>query len=124
MSALLVANRSAGCKWPAPRKQEPARAFLARRDGGRQRPRFNFGPRRWRFLFQVAIMLGTIRRINAERGFGFLRPVGEQDSTGDHFFHCRDLVDFVFDERIVGQTVQFDSVQGDKGLRAANVRPQ
>ena len=67
-------------------------------------------------------MQGTITRINAERGFGFIRPAGDS-GRGDHFFHCHSLVDLVFAARLVGQPVEFDSAVGDKGLVANNVRP-
>jgi cold shock protein len=66
-------------------------------------------------------MLGTIVRVNLDRGFGFVRPEGDR-GKGDHFFHRTALVNVVFDERLQSQPVEFDSVMGDKGLVAHNVR--
>ncbi|MEX2174609.1 MAG: cold shock domain-containing protein [Pirellulaceae bacterium] len=67
-------------------------------------------------------MQGTIHRIKFDRGFGFVRPEGD-DGSGDHFFHCRDLCGLAFDQQLVGQRVEFDSSHSDKGLRAANIQP-
>ncbi len=67
-------------------------------------------------------MQGTIHRIRADKGFGFIRPDGDH-GQGDHFFHRSALVDVVFDERLLNMLVEFDSTMNDKGLTAQNVRP-
>ena len=66
-------------------------------------------------------MHGTIVRIKADRGFGFVRPTDDR-GDGDHFFHVSSLVDLVFEERLVNQAVEFDSTLGGKGLVATNIR--
>jgi CspA family cold shock protein len=59
---------------------------------------------------------GTIKRIVADKGFGFVAD----ESGREYFFHqsaCQS-----FDSLREGQTVTFDAGQGPKGPRAENVR--
>lgn len=65
-------------------------------------------------------MIGTIKRLN-ERGFGFIACDGEKN--GSHFFHAKHLMGLRFDGLAEGQRIEFESVQGDKGPEARNVRP-
>jgi len=62
-------------------------------------------------------MTGTIKT-KTEKGFGFIAREGE---TKDLFFHSNDLKGITFDELNVGDTVNFDVVEGDKGPSAKNV---
>ena len=62
-------------------------------------------------------MTGTIKT-KTERGFGFIAREGE---TKDLFFHSKDLSGVTFDELNVGDTVNFEVVQGEKGPAAVNV---
>jgi cold shock CspA family protein len=66
-------------------------------------------------------MLGKIITVKIDRGFGFIRPAGG-DSQSNHFFHATKLVGVALDESLVGREVEFESIQGEKGLRAVNVR--
>ncbi|MEX2246400.1 MAG: cold shock domain-containing protein [Dehalococcoidia bacterium] len=67
-------------------------------------------------------MTGEIKRLETERGFGFIRPEG---ATEDVFFHSSALQGLVFDNLTVGQLVEFDKQPDERDprrSRAANVR--
>ena len=63
---------------------------------------------------------GTIKKLIAERGFGFVTS----DDGKDSFFH-RSGVDsaFGFDGLRIGQPVSFSIEASPKGPRAVHVRP-
>jgi len=63
-------------------------------------------------------MNGTIKRLNAEKGFGFITPDG---GDKDVFFHSSSLVGVTFDQLKEGDKVTFDTEESDKGPRATNV---
>ena len=63
-------------------------------------------------------MTGTIKT-KTDKGFGFISREGEEK---DLFFHSNDLVGVTFDDLQEGATVEFDVVEGDKGLAAKNVK--
>ncbi|MFA6314772.1 MAG: cold shock domain-containing protein [Candidatus Paceibacterota bacterium] len=62
-------------------------------------------------------MTGTIKTLT-EKGFGFIAREGE---TKDLFFHSNDLSGVSFNELKVGDTVNFEIVDGQKGPSAKNV---
>ncbi len=62
-------------------------------------------------------MTGTIKTLT-EKGFGFITREGE---TKDLFFHSKDLSGVTFDELKVGDTLNFEVAQGEKGPSAKNV---
>ena len=62
--------------------------------------------------------MGTIKTLT-DRGFGFIAREGE---TKDLFFHSKDLSGVTYDELQVGDSVNFDVVDGDKGPSAKNVQ--
>ena len=65
-------------------------------------------------------MTGTIKKIAADLGFGFTAS----DESVDYSSHQSQLRDgLVFAELKAGQRVSFGSLQGEKGLRAADVSP-
>jgi CspA family cold shock protein len=68
---------------------------------------------------EVIVATGTIKKVVADRGFGFI--VGED--TKEYFFH-RDGLDssLDFDRLNGGERVEFDVEQSPKGPRAAKVR--
>jgi cold shock CspA family protein len=68
-------------------------------------------------------MTGTIKYLHTDRGFGFVTPDDDRDPRSRHFFHCSSLVDFTFDEKLLGQRVEFDSQLRNGKLAAVNVRP-
>jgi CspA family cold shock protein len=63
-------------------------------------------------------MNGTIKRLTAEKGFGFITPDGGEK---DVFFHSSSLVGVTFDQLKEGDKVTFDTEESEKGPRATNV---
>ncbi|MBS1819649.1 MAG: cold shock domain-containing protein [Acidobacteria bacterium] len=62
---------------------------------------------------------GTIKRIQRDKGFGFIRA-----SNGQEYFFHRSAVQGSFDSLNEGQHVSFEEEQSAKGPRAGNVRPE
>ncbi len=60
---------------------------------------------------------GTIKRIQRDKGFGFIR-----DTSGQEYFFHRSAVQGSFDSLSEGQRVSFTVGQGPKGPRAENVK--
>jgi CspA family cold shock protein len=69
---------------------------------------------------ETIMATGTVKWFNAEKGFGFIA----QDAGGpDVFAHYSNITASGFRELQEGQKVEFDVVQGQKGLQAENIRP-
>lgn len=62
-------------------------------------------------------MTGTIKTLT-DKNFGFIAREGEEK---DLFFHANDLKDVSFSDLKVGDVVNFDVVEGEKGPSAKNV---
>ena len=62
-------------------------------------------------------MTGTIKTLT-DRGFGFISREGE---AKDLFFHSKELSGVTYDELKVGDMVQFEVANGEKGPSATNV---
>ena len=62
-------------------------------------------------------MLGTVKWFNAEKGFGFLTTVEGKDV----FAHFSQIQKDGFKSLEEGEEVEFDVVEGDKGLQAENI---
>jgi CspA family cold shock protein len=62
-------------------------------------------------------MTGTIKTLT-EKGFGFIAREGE---AKDLFFHSNDLSGVSFNDLRVGDTLNFEIVDGPKGPSAKNV---
>lgn len=62
-------------------------------------------------------MTGTIKTLT-DRGFGFITREGEEK---DLFFHAKDLQGVAFEDLKVGDTLNFDLVESDKGPSAKNI---
>jgi CspA family cold shock protein len=60
---------------------------------------------------------GTIKTLT-DRGFGFITREGE---AKDLFFHSKELKGIAFDDLKVGDTLQFEVAEGEKGPNAVNV---
>jgi CspA family cold shock protein len=60
-----------------------------------------------------------VKFFNAEKGFGFISREGGEDV----FVHFSAIQGTGYRTLEEGQQVEFDVVQGDKGLQAANVQP-
>lgn len=63
-------------------------------------------------------MTGTIKKLVAERRFGFIRAGNGQEV----FFHASAVRDTDFESLAIGASVTFDMESGEKGPKAANVR--
>ena len=63
-------------------------------------------------------MKGTIKTLVSDKGFGFIAREGE---VKDLFFHSNDLQGVTFDELRVGDKLNFEIVDGQKGPSAKNV---
>jgi cold shock protein len=61
---------------------------------------------------------GTIARLT-DKGFGFISREGEEK---DLFFHSNNLVDVEYNDLREGDTLEFDTEEGPKGLNAVNVK--
>ncbi len=62
---------------------------------------------------------GTVKWFNEGKGFGFIAP----DSGGkDLFAHFKEIQGSGFKTLTENQRVQFEVVQGQKGLQASNIR--
>jgi CspA family cold shock protein len=62
-------------------------------------------------------MLGTVKWFNAEKGFGFLTT----EEGKDVFAHFSQIQKDGFKSLEEGEEVEFDVVEGDKGLQAENI---
>ena len=62
---------------------------------------------------------GTVKKIIADRGFGFIRS----DDGKEIFFHRSGLQGLTFESLREGQPVEFDLEDAARGPRASNVRP-
>ena len=63
-------------------------------------------------------MKGKVKWWSVEKGFGFITP---KDGPTDVFAHHAAVVDSDKNLR-VGETVSFDCIDSDKGLKATNVK--
>jgi CspA family cold shock protein len=66
-----------------------------------------------------ARVTGTVKRLAADRGFGFITA----EDGSDYFFH-RSAVDssLVFEDLAIGGQVSFDVERSERGPRAGHVR--
>lgn len=60
---------------------------------------------------------GTVKWFNASKGYGFI----ERDQGEDLFVHYTAIVGDGYRSLVEGQRVEFDVVEGQKGLQAQNV---
>ena len=61
---------------------------------------------------------GTVKWFSNEKGYGFI----ERESGEDVFVHFTAIAGEGYKSLTEGQRVEFDVVQGSKGLQAANVQ--
>jgi CspA family cold shock protein len=65
------------------------------------------------------VTTGTIKKVVADRGFGFITA----DDEKDYFFHRNALDSSLdFDRLVGGEKVEFEIEQSPKGPRAGRVR--
>jgi CspA family cold shock protein len=65
-------------------------------------------------------MTGTIKKLIADRNFGFIRTETGQEV----FFHASAVAQNAFASLTPGQPVTFELERGQKGPQATNVRPR
>ena len=63
---------------------------------------------------------GTVKWINASKGFGFITP---DDGSPDVFAHFSAIDGSGYRELAEGQKVDYETEQGPKGQQAKRVRP-
>ncbi len=69
--------------------------------------------------WRVTVTTGTIKKVVADRGFGFITA----EDAKDYFFHRGGLDSSLdFDRLVGGERVEFSVEQSPKGPRATNVR--
>jgi cold shock protein len=74
---------------------------------------------RVREVLEVLMATGTIKKVVADRGFGFIAA----DDTKEYFFHRGGLDSSLdFDRLVGGEAVEFEIEQSPKGPRANKVR--
>lgn len=61
---------------------------------------------------------GIVKWFNEKKGYGFI----EKDDGGDVFVHHSDIIGVGFKSLADGDRVTFDVEQGDRGLKATNVK--
>ncbi len=62
-------------------------------------------------------MIGKVKWFSAEKGYGFI----ESEGNSDVFVHFSAISSDGFKTLEEGQTVEYDVVEGNRGLQAANV---
>ncbi|MBQ1448213.1 MAG: cold-shock protein [Erysipelotrichaceae bacterium] len=63
-------------------------------------------------------MVGKVKRFNKTKGYGFIQT----DDERDVFFHYSELIMDGFKTIDEGAAVEFDLVEGEKGLQARNIK--
>lgn len=63
---------------------------------------------------------GEVKWFNDSKGYGFITP---DDGSPDVFAHYSEIQGEGFKTLTEGQKVEFEVTQGQKGPRAANIRP-
>jgi CspA family cold shock protein len=66
----------------------------------------------------MAAMIGTIKRLVSDKGFGFILA----SDGNEYFFHNSACGQTRFDDLREGQSVTFERGQGPKGPRAEHVQ--
>jgi CspA family cold shock protein len=74
---------------------------------------------RFEKMLEVTVATGTVKKVVADRGFGFITSTDAKD----YFFHRNALDSSLdFDRLVGGERVEFEIEQSPKGPRAGRVR--
>jgi cold shock protein len=65
------------------------------------------------------MVVGKVKWFNSKKGFGFIVP--ESDQNQDVFVHYSSIKGDGFKSLLRGQPVQFEMIEGPKGMQAQNV---
>ena len=68
---------------------------------------------------RTSLAQGTVKWFSNEKGYGFI----QRDEGDDVFVHHSAVEMEGYRSLTEGQRVEFEVVQGDKGLQASNVKP-
>lgn len=66
------------------------------------------------------MMKGTVKWFNDQKGYGFITP---EDGSKDVFVHHSGIIGDGFKSLSESQQVEFETVDSNKGPKAANVKP-
>ena len=77
------------------------------------------GPSLFFVVKEDGLAEGTVKWFSNEKGYGFIEREGEDDV----FVHFTAIAGEGYKSLTEGQRVEFDVVEGTKGLQAANVQP-
>lgn len=75
-----------------------------------------------------SIQVGTVRRFNPSRGYGFILPEGAEDhETNNVFVHKSDIptredIDRDYPTLYTDEKVEYEIEETDKGIKAVNVK--
>ena len=62
---------------------------------------------------------GTVKWFSNEKGYGFI----EREDGDDLFVHYSEIPMDGYKTLVLGQSVEFENTEGDKGLQASTVKP-
>lgn len=72
-----------------------------------------------RQVFRGGYVIGIVKRLVADKGFGFIR---DENGSRELFFHRSSCTGVQFEDLTEGMSVSFDEGKSPKGPRAENVR--
>ena len=62
---------------------------------------------------------GTVKWFSEQKGYGFITP---DDGGKDLFVHYSNIIGDGFRNLLDGQAVEFETIEGRKGMEAGNVK--
>lgn len=64
--------------------------------------------------------IGTVKWFNNAKGYGFVRPISDEGE--DIFCHFSTIIMDGYKTLKAGQLIEFETINGPKGLHAINIR--
>jgi CspA family cold shock protein len=62
---------------------------------------------------------GTVKKMIPDKGFGFIR---QKEGDKDLFFHCSGLAEVRWEDLKIGDKVEYEVMETDKGPRAVDIK--